>query len=71
MGVTLRDTWGLVLSCSGGSCIVAQVRLGGGLGVGVGAPVAEKCRLIFGCHPWYGPKTRKRCSWCGVRECVG
>ena len=49
VGGTLRVSWGSVLRYSMGSCIVARVRLGGGLGVGVGAPVAAKmsasCRM--------------------------
>ena len=42
VGGTLRGAWESALPCSGGSCIFAQVRLGGGVCVGVGAPVAEK-----------------------------
>ena len=41
-GGTLGGAWGSVLRCKMGSCIVLQVILGGGVGVGVGEPVVEK-----------------------------
>ena len=41
MGGTLGGAWGSVLHCSMGSCIAAQVRLVGGVVVGVGAPVSD------------------------------
>ena len=47
MGSTLRGDWGNVLRCSMGSCIVTRVRLGGGVWVGVGAPVAVKMSASF------------------------
>ena len=49
VGGTIGGAWGLVLRCSRGICIVAWVRRGGGVWVGVGAPVAAKmlasCRV--------------------------
>ena len=42
VGGTLGGAWGSVLRCSMGSCIVAWVRLEGGVGVGGCAPVASK-----------------------------
>ena len=49
VGGTLGGAWGSVLSYRRGSCIVARVRLGGGVGVGVGALIAAKmsasCRM--------------------------
>ena len=42
VGGTLGSDWGSALRCSWGSCIVSQVCLRGGVGVGVGDPVAEK-----------------------------
>ena len=49
VGGTLGGAWWYILCCSMVSCIVARVRLGGGVGVGVGAPVASKmlasCRM--------------------------
>ena len=49
MGVALVGAWVYVLRCSMGGCLVARVCLGGGVGVGVDAPVAAKisasCRM--------------------------
>ena len=42
MGGTIRSAWGSASLCIRGSCIVTPLRLGGGVGVGVGAPVAAK-----------------------------
>ena len=42
VGGTLGGAWGSVSLCSRGSCIVAWVCLGVGVGDSVGAPVAEK-----------------------------
>ena len=42
VGGTLGGAWGSASRCSRGSCIVAWVRLVVGVGVDVGAPVAEK-----------------------------
>ena len=42
VGGTLGGSWGSALLFSGGICIIARVCLGGGVGVGVGAPVAAK-----------------------------
>ena len=39
---TLGGAWISLLRYSRGSCIVSQVRLGGGVGFGVGVPVAAK-----------------------------
>ena len=40
--VTLRGAWGSALPCSVGNGVATQVRLGGGVEVGLGVPVAEK-----------------------------
>ena len=49
VGGNLGGAWGSVLCCSMGSCIVAQVCLGGVVEVGLGVPVAAKmsasCRM--------------------------
>ena len=49
VGGTLGGAWGSVLRCSIVSCIVSRVCFGGGVEVGVGAPVSEKksasCRM--------------------------
>ena len=47
MGGTLGGAWGSVFCCIIGSCIVARVQLGGGVGVGVGALVAEKISASY------------------------
>ena len=43
-----------------GSYIAAQVRLVGGVVVGVGALVAEKCWLVVGWHPCSGQQNGRR-----------
>ena len=50
MGGILGGAWGSASLCRRGSCIVERVRLGGGLGGGVGAPAATKisasCQMV-------------------------
>ena len=48
------------MRCSRGSCIVVRVRLGGGVGVGVGAPIAENISAGFRMAPMvWAPKRAK------------
>ena len=58
MGGTLLGAWGSVLRCSRVIYIVARVRLGGRVGVGVGAPVAVK--MSASCQKAYMVWAQKR-----------
>ena len=45
----LGGAWGSVSRCSRGSCIVARVRLRGGLGVGVGVGETVASNFLASC----------------------
>ena len=70
-GGTLGDAWGSALPCSVGSGVVAQVRLEGGLGVDVGAPVAAKMSANFRMASMvWDPKKAKSASGAGLRRAL-